>query len=156
MEFITSNFPGGLFASVRHLVLFDIYDPFEHGFFVQIAATFPLLTSLSVASHRPQENTRIQGSDETESPDPIVQFDHLNNLELTDGHIDHAKQFLIDTNTLLPRLTELTIDYERLFTVTENCSSPVTRHNCINIKRLTLMQPLAYSKDMVLYFPRCR
>ena len=138
------------------MLLFDIHSPLEHDFFVPIAASFPLLTSLSVAKHTPQEKKRIQGSDQTESHAPIVQFNHLNNLQLTDGHIDYVEQFRIDTNTLLPRLSELTIDYERLFIVKGNISSRETRRNCINIERLKFMQPIVYSKDMFLYFPRYR
>ena len=157
MEFITSHFPGGyLFTNVRRLLLFDIYYPMEHDFFVRIAASFPRLTSLLIMGYRPQEKKQIQRSDETESPVPIVQFNHLNELELMGGHVDYAEQFLVGTNTLLPRLTELTIDYEQLFIVTENFTRHATRRNCINIKRLKLMQPMVCPEEMYLYFPRCR
>ena len=157
MEFITSHFPGGyLFTNVRRLLLFDIDQPMEHDFFVRIAASFPRLTSLSVTSYRTQKKKRIRRCSENGSLVPLVQFDHLNELELTGGHLDYAEQFLLDTNTLLPRLKELTIDYERLFITTEHFTRHATRRNCMNIERLKLMQPIVYSEEMYLYFPRCR
>ena len=44
MEFITSNFPGGLFSNVRHLVLFDIYYPFIYLLFRNNWRPFAVLT----------------------------------------------------------------------------------------------------------------
>ena len=156
MESITSQFPGGLFANVRHLVLSDLQRPFEHEFFLRMTACFPLLTRLTVVNFQPQEKKRTQPSNETEPIASLVEFNHLKDLVFIAGHEDYAEQLLVDTNTRLPRLTALTIDYEQLFIVTENFTRHATRRNCINIDRLRLTKLIAYSKEMSLYFPSCR
>ena len=156
MRLIFSDFPGDLFPNVRQISLSEIHGPFEHKFFVQIATSFPWLTRLTLADFRLQEEKRIQGSNGTKPIVSAVEFKYLTDLLLIGRHGDYAEQFLVETNTLLPRLTKLTIEYEQLFIVTENFTRDATRRNCINIKHLKLGQPFVYSNEMFLYFPSCR
>ena len=155
MKSISSHFPGGLFTSVRHLVLYDSYCPLEHEFFVRISASFPLLTSLRIMADSPHEKRRVQQPNGTEPIAPAVEFHHLTDLGLIGGHVDYAEQFLVDTNTRLPRLTKLIMAYEQLFIVTENFSRHATRRNCINIEHLYLTKVIVYSKEMHAYLPSC-
>ena len=156
MQLIFSHFPGDLFPNVRQISLSEIHGPFEHKFFVQIATSFPRLTRLTLADFRLQEEKRIQGSNDTKPTVSAVEFKYLTNLLLIGRHGDYAEQFLVETNALLPRLTTLTIEYEQLFIVTENFTRDASRRNCSNIEHLELDKPFVYSKEMYLYFPRCR
>ena len=158
MEFITSHFPGGLFINVRHVFIFDMHYPFEHDFFVMLASSFPLLTSLAVMGTRPQQKKRMERSDDTDSIDPVVKWNHLDDLSFScvGGHMDYAEQFLVYGNTLLPRLRKLQINYEWLVMITENFTRDATRRNCSNIEHLTLDRPIVQSENMYLYFPCCK
>ena len=154
MQLICSSFSGDLFPNVRHVSFSDLYGPFEHAFFVQIATSFPRLTDLTIIDSSLQEEKQIRRSNGTEPTAPAVKFNHLNDLLLIGRHGDYAEQLLVETNTLLPRLTKLTIDYEPLFIVTENFTRNATRRNCMNIEHLDLSEPFAFSEEMCLYFPR--
>jgi hypothetical protein len=52
---ITHSFPGGMFVNVRNLRMRDLYHSFEHGFFVQISHSFPLLIRLSLYNTNEQK-----------------------------------------------------------------------------------------------------
>jgi hypothetical protein len=40
-QYINNTFPGGIFISVRTLLVFDYIRPFEHDFFKRISCSFP-------------------------------------------------------------------------------------------------------------------
>lgn len=141
---INNSFPGGIFMNVLTLSIFDSVHPFEHDFFERISHSFPLLYRLTIYNEI-QQNEKQTSS--------VVKFPHLCELNLEYTHIDYTKQFLLDTNTHLPRLTELQIQFEHLVNVTENFTNIVARINCANIKRLRLNQIIVHSDDFYLYFP---
>jgi hypothetical protein len=153
---ISSRIPGGLFTNVRCVSFSDLYGPFEHEFLVQIAISFPRLTHLTVVDFRLQEEKRIREANTTGSTASAAKFKYLTDLLLIGKYGGYAEQFLVETSTLLPRLTNLTIDYEALFTVTETFTWDATRRNCINIEHIDLSRAFVYSEEMCLYFPRSR
>ena len=156
IELISSRIPAGLFTNVRRVSFSEHSGSYEHEFFVQMAISFPRLTHLTVLDFRLQEEKRIRETNTTGSTASAIEFNHLTDLFLIGKYGDYAEQLLVETTTLLPRLTNLTIDYEALFVVTENFTRDATRRNCINIEHLVLDKPFVYSKEMCLYFPRAR
>ncbi|UJR06682.1 hypothetical protein I4U23_010968 [Adineta vaga] len=124
LHYISSNFPGGLFMNVHCLSMMNIYYPFEHDFFVKIACSFPLLTNLSVSNDTPQKYKRLNQLNNNDQISSLVEFSNLIKLRISSRCIDYVEQFLEDTNTRLPRLLELKIDYIHLQFVTENFTPP--------------------------------
>ena len=62
--------------------------------------------------------------------------------------------FLIDSNTFLPCLKKLYIQYETLFTVTKNFTNNATRTTCSKLKEIVFDEGLVVlSKEFYLYFP---
>ncbi|CAF1576800.1 unnamed protein product [Rotaria magnacalcarata] len=59
-EYITNNFPGGLFKYVREVSLYD-ERPFEHEFLVKIAKSFPFMERLTVYNDKPQKKGVVVG-----------------------------------------------------------------------------------------------
>ena len=51
-NYISNNFPGGLFTHVVEIFLYD-ERPFEHEFFIQIQKSFPFIRSLTVKNFKP-------------------------------------------------------------------------------------------------------
>jgi hypothetical protein len=84
---------------------------------------------------------------------PIVEYPYLISLDLENVHIDYVDQFLNETKTHLPRLTKLTINYDKLTIVTENFTKDTTRFNCVKVKELITEETLVHSKDFYVYFP---
>jgi len=150
---INNNFPGGIFMSVRTLSVIDHKCPFEHGFFKRISRSFPLLNHLTVFNTIQQNEKRARQSYDYERTSSIVEFSHLSQLDLDYSHVDYVEQFLLDTNTHLPYLDQLRIEYEHLITVTKNFTSNATRVNCAKLKRLMFNQSMVHSKDFYFYFP---
>jgi hypothetical protein len=150
---INNNFPGGIFMSVRTLSVSDYTCPFEHDFFKRISRSFPLLNRLTVFNTIQQNEKRARQSYDYEQTSSIVEFSHLSQLDLGYAHVDYVEQFLLDTNTHLPYLDQLRIEYEHLITVTENFTSNATRVNCAKLKRLMFKQTMVHSKDFYFYFP---
>ncbi|CAF1157902.1 unnamed protein product [Rotaria magnacalcarata] len=60
-EYITNNFPDGLFKYVREVSLND-NRPFEHEFFVKIAKSFPFMEELTIYNRTPQKNKSYEQS----------------------------------------------------------------------------------------------
>ena len=148
IEYIGITFPSTIFRTVTHLSVHD-QVPFQHEYFIRIARCFTMLRNLRVINFEPQSII----SDIVNSDDSIIEYPYLNSLGLYCCHIDYVEQFLNNTKTHLPRLTELTARYEQLTIVTENFIRNITRLNCVNIKKLILESPLVHSKDFYDYFP---
>ena len=138
MHEITIKFPGGVFAHVRHLVMNDFFRSIEHDFFVLISQAFPLLKHLTVSSIVEQKKKQPNKLEEHEQTFSIVEYSHLMTLKLSMSHVDYVKQFLLDTNTRLPCLNTLFIDYENLANVTEDFTSDAAHPNCEKLKNIIL------------------
>jgi len=83
----------------------------------------------------------------------IVEYPHLISLCLRHSHIDYVEQFLNETNTHLPNLTTLMVDYENLIFLTKNFTRRVTRRNCAQVKQLNIYKTIVHSKYFYNYFP---
>ncbi|CAF3664120.1 unnamed protein product [Rotaria sp. Silwood1] len=153
LHHITNNFPGGIFISVRTLSIFDDILPFEHEFFKRISHSFPLLNSLTVINSQQQNEKQTRQLYNNEKLFSIIKFPHIFQLNLEYAHIDYVEQFLFDTNTYLPCLDQLQIQFEHLYIITENFTSNSTRAVCSKIKRIDFSETVVQSKDFYLYFP---
>jgi hypothetical protein len=142
---ITNNFAGGSFNRVRCLLLIDRY-PFEHNFFERIAQSFPLLDQLSVSNRQPQQKKESQTIS-------IVQFHRLTYLDLAGVHVDYVKQFLFDSNTYLPRLIILRIDYQLLVQVTDNFTNDAARNNCARLENIYIDTNMVHPISFYRFFP---
>jgi hypothetical protein len=146
---ISYNFPGGLFVSVRFLMVYDATHSFEHDFFMRISQSFPLLKILSLVNTIKQEKKRSY-----EQTSSIIKYDHLTDLYFGCIHIDYIEQFLNFSYASLPCLRKLYIEYENLVTVTENFTRNETRATCSKLKQITFDEgPIVHSKEFYLYFP---
>ena len=58
---VSNNFPGGLFANVRKVSLFD-ERPFKHSFFLRLAQSFPSMETLTVVNQAAQLEKQDQQS----------------------------------------------------------------------------------------------
>jgi hypothetical protein len=83
----------------------------------------------------------------------LITFAQLNELYLMDVHIDYVEQFLFETNTRLPRLNYLTINYEPLAIVTNNFMNDAARFNCSQLRYIYICEPfvLEYCNPRVGY-----
>jgi hypothetical protein len=150
MNAITIQFlPDGAFTHVRKLCLYDPMRSIEHDFFILISQTFPLLEYLTVLSMMNQNKL-----DEDEQKFSIIEYSHLMTLDLIMSHVDYAKQFLLNTNTRLPRLSTLAITYENLVNVTEDFTSDAAHANCSNLKNIFFPEwPRIFGANFSTYFP---
>ncbi|CAF1139477.1 unnamed protein product [Adineta steineri] len=156
---ITIKFPGGVFTHVRHLVVHDFFRSIEHDFFLLISQAFPLLKHMTVVSLMEQKKKQSNKSDEYEETSSIIKYSHLTTLKLSQAHIDYAKELLLDSNTRLPCLNKLYIDYEKLANVTEDFTSDAAHVNCAKLKNLILYGSTNINEtNFFNYFPfvQCR
>jgi hypothetical protein len=66
----------------------------------------------------------------------VIGYPNLISLHIRCAENYYIEQFLLDTKTYAPRLTEIEICYNQLKTVTQNFTRDTTRHSCGNVKRL--------------------
>jgi len=151
LQCLTNNFPKVTFTNVLYLFVCDIL-PFEHEFFLRIAQSFPLLKHLSVSNNTPQAWISQQQNDKNQSCS-IIKYPYLTYLSLMYSDVTYTEQFLLETKTHLPCLTNLRVDSEKLKTVTENFTRNATRLNCAGVKHLFTEVTLIQSNDFSLYFP---
>ena len=154
LEHITTRFPGGQYHSVRNLTVTDA-RPFEHEFFDRIAQAFPLLSKLTVRNSMAQQQRRQRQIGENDTATSITIYPHLTCLSIVRSHEDYIDQLLNHSNTHLPRLTELDIEYSPLRATTKNFTCDAIRHNCSKITHLFLCrnQPVEQSPSCFSFFP---
>ncbi|CAF1220393.1 unnamed protein product [Rotaria sordida] len=105
------------------------------------------------------ENKRRQSANLAELKDDenasysVIEYSHLTSLDISHVHEDYVVQFLLETKTYLPRLTELKVNYDHLEIVTMNFTRDATRLNCSKVKQLIVINPKLYSKEFYQYFP---
>ncbi len=152
LRYIGNTFPNIVFSHVKRLsVQGEI--PYEHEFFNGIARSFPLLQKLCVINIERQSSMPDEQNSNDNQLYSIVKYPYLISLRLVTVHIDYVEQFLNETKTYLPRLTELTVNYNNLSIVTENFTRDTTRYNCITVKKLNVDEKVVYSEDFNVYFP---
>ena len=82
----------------------------------------------------------------------IVEYPHLTSFDMTRTDISYIEQFLNETKTHLPCLTELIVRYEYLRVITEDFMKEATKRNCINVTRLITERQIIGSKEYYTYF----
>ncbi|CAF3820951.1 unnamed protein product [Rotaria sordida] len=83
----------------------------------------------------------------------IVEYSHLISLDIDFVNIDYVDQFLNESKTRLPYLTELVVQFDSLKNVTENFTRDATQRNCAKVKRLIVKNLIDFSEDVYRYFP---
>jgi hypothetical protein len=144
---ITNSFLDGLFKCVREVLLFD-ERPFEHEFFIRIARAFPLLQNLSVDNRTPQNQKSTKNNQHLS----VIEYLHLNRLDLTDVDDDYIEQFLVNTNTSLPNNICLWTYYDSLRRVTHNFTRDATGVNCAKVNILRICGNFEISERVSKYF----
>ncbi|CAF4443122.1 unnamed protein product [Rotaria socialis] len=144
--FINLNnfFTGGIFNKVRCLFMNDT-SSFEHELFALVSQAFPYLEKLYVYNFQAQKNKQHSST--------LIVFSHLVKLILRAVHVDYAEQFLFEKNTRLPRLLELTIEYETLAIVTNNFTNDAARLNCVNLQNIHIEGSFVRPESFHHYFP---
>lgn len=144
---ISSNFPGGLFSTVRRLMIYDARRPFEHHFFLRLSRSFPFLNFLSVQND-------IEQLDQQEQTSAIVEFSYLTILNFGDVHIDYLEEFFVDSNISVSYVKQMYIKYKDLVTITDNFTRNETRAIASKIKRIIFNEgEIVCSKGFYSYFP---
>ncbi|CAF3449915.1 unnamed protein product [Rotaria sp. Silwood2] len=147
---ITNHFPFIVFNTLTHLSVYDIV-PFEHEFFMRINHAFPLLKYLTI------ENERTVHWNSNDNPSySIIEFTHLTSLKITRADLYYLEQFLAKTNTFLPRLTHLKVNYNDLKTIAINFTREETRLNCSKVKKLIVEKFGIFSEYVYQYFLHCQ
>lgn len=141
---LSNCFQGGVFDNVRSLAMMD-ERPFEHELFEKISRQFPFLRKLDVLNKKPQKNKQCRST--------LIIFSHLVKLNLRSAHIDYVEQFLFETNTCIPHLENLVIEYEELAMVTNNFTNDAARCNCSQLRRIFTRKPFVRSEKFHSFFP---
>ena len=82
-----------------------------------------------------------------------IEYSHLTTLDLSCAHREYVEQFLNETKTYIPCLTELEVCLHDLEVVTKDFKREETRRNCAIVKQLITREPLDNSQDFRHYFP---
>ncbi len=153
-EKMCNNFPSMVFNHVTCLTVADTI-PFSHEFFIRIAKDFPSLKFLSIFNWLPPSllHNFLEYTADNIQFYSAIEYPNLTSLDVVYADIYYLEQFLLDTKTYAPRLTEIEVNYNQLKTVTKNFTRDATRRNCANIKRLIFDKEIDYPKEMSLYFP---
>lgn len=152
-DFITNQFPDGLFESVREVSLYD-ERPFEHEFFLRIGKMFPLLEILSLTNLTPQRQKSVNNKKDL----PMVEYPHLTELNFNCAHDDYMEQFLMHTKTVYPNDIDFWGDYESLERVTRCFTRKSMRINCAKMKHLYFYDRCRsqISNRLQNYFPHAK
>ena len=131
------------FEFVITLVLYDD-RPFEHDSFEWISKAVPRLKYLTIEISAPQLKQKKETS---------ISYNHLTRLRVIKTNIDYVYQFLCHTKAHVPQLNVIEIQYDQLFIVTNDFSSPATRINCSQLKELRFREAIVYPQHFHDYFP---
>ncbi|CAF1477318.1 unnamed protein product [Rotaria sordida] len=151
-EYITNNFPGGLYPYVRVVSLYDEY-PFEHDFFIRIVQSFPFMEKLSINNRYAQNQKESYKVMNDKSNLSIAKYYYLIELNIDRAHDDYIEEFLCNTKTYFQNNILLFIHYEALQRVTHNFTRDDTRINCTKVNELSLYGKVGNSKSCKDYFP---
>ncbi|CAF3943674.1 unnamed protein product [Rotaria sp. Silwood1] len=145
-------FPNIIFNTVTYLLVGDLI-PFKYDFFIQIAKAFPSLKDFCIINvTSPLWNFDSYTADRIDSHS-YIEYPNLTSLNVKYVDNYYIEQFLLDTKTYAPHLTEIKVYFNKLKTVTENFTRDATRYNCRNIKQLIFEKTMNYPKELYLYFP---
>ncbi|CAF0789895.1 unnamed protein product [Adineta steineri] len=153
LQSIGNNLPNIVFSYVTYLHIRDII-PFEHEFFMRVARSFPLLKHLCIWNDESQKLAGLMTfpSDNCQLHS-IIEYPHLTILDIKFSHADYIEQFLNETKTFVPCLTEFEVFFDDLKAATKDFTREETRRNCSKVKKITTIDCVVHSKDLCLYFP---
>ena len=153
LEHLGNKFPNIVFSYVTFLLVEDT-NPFKHEFFIRIARSFPLLKYLRIFNIESQvlDGLMTFSSDNCQLHS-IIEYLHLTRLDVRYAHRDYVEQFLNETKTFIPCLTEFEVDVDHLKAVTKILTRKETRRNCAKVERIDTLGSLIYTEDVFLYFP---
>ncbi|CAF1364283.1 unnamed protein product [Rotaria sp. Silwood1] len=83
--------------------------PMKHEFFMRISRAFPALKYFSLENGTSQTWNGSEWKSNKNSSYLIIEYLHLISLDIMHVNIDYIAQFLLETKTNLPRLTELKV-----------------------------------------------
>ncbi|CAF3751273.1 unnamed protein product [Rotaria sordida] len=152
LEKITNQFPTIGLNTVTHLYVYDEVS-MKHEFFMRINRDCPMLKCFSLKNEMEQSWNCDEFKSDNNLSYSIIEYSHLISLDIAYVNIDYVVQFLLETKTHLPCLTELKIKYNQLKTVTMNFTRNTTRRNCSKVERLIIEESRQFSKDVYQYFP---
>jgi hypothetical protein len=152
LENISKQFPNVVLHNVTHLSAYDT-APMKHEFFMRISRAFPMLKRFTLVNNTLQTWKHYKRESDGNSLYSIIEYPHLISLDIIRVHEDYVYQFLLETRTYLPHLTELKVMYDQLKIVTMNFTSDTTRRNCSKVKRLFFEKSKRFSEDIYQYFP---
>jgi hypothetical protein len=152
LERITNKFPNIIFNNVTYLKALDVI-PFKYEFFIRIAKAFPSLKHFSIINPFSPLWDIDSDTDDNIDSHPYIEYLNLTSLDVNYADDYYIEQFLLNTKTYVPCLTEIKIRFDQLQTVTENFTRDATRYSCRNIKRLIFKKTMNYPKELYLYFP---
>ncbi|CAM4786147.1 unnamed protein product [Rotaria magnacalcarata] len=119
LEKISNQFPTIVFNTVTYLHAFDTI-PMQHEFFMRMSQVFPFLKHFSVSNLIPRSSNYYEWKSDENPYCSFIEYSHLSSLDLTCVHKDYVVQFLLETKTHLPCLTDLYVDSHQLRSVTMN------------------------------------
>ncbi|CAF1172263.1 unnamed protein product [Rotaria sordida] len=152
LEMITNRIPSLIFPHVTYLQVVDTIQ-FNYSFFIRVSKAFTLLKYFTIINiMSPLWNFEEYEADYIQS-NSIIIFPHLISLNMNILDKYYIEQFLLDTKTHVPHLTELKLSYRNLKNVTENFTRNATRNNCANIKRISFCDKRDYPNELYIYFP---
>ncbi|CAF3716106.1 unnamed protein product [Rotaria sordida] len=151
-EYITNNFPDGLFKYVREVSLYDEH-PFEHEFFVKIAKSFPFMEQLTVNNEKPQKNKFDEQSKDDNRHLSVIQYPYLSVVDLFHAHDDYVEQFLLDIKMCLTTKLNFQVYFSTLDRVTHNFTRDATRINCAKLLGICVPCNISISKQFKDYIP---
>ncbi|CAF3366342.1 unnamed protein product [Rotaria socialis] len=154
-EYITNNFPGGLFQYVREVSLYDD-RPFEHEFFVKIAKSFPFMEQLTIYNRKPQKNKSYEQSKYDNQHLSPIQYPYLSVLELLSAHDDYVEQFLLDIKTSIIRTVNVQVLLSTLDRITQSFTRDATRINCGKLFSIYVPRDMSISTQLKDYFPHTK
>lgn len=152
LEYIGNIFPNISFSHVTNLCVCDEFS-FEHEFFLRISKAFTKLKKFCVINIHPLSYDLDKLFNNTIQSYQIVEYPHLTFLDISRTNGYYVEQFLNQTRTHLPRLTQLRIPYKKLRIITKDFTREITRRNCANVTQLIIQRKIVGSKDYYNYFP---
>ena len=148
-----NKFPNIQFSYVTYLHVKD-NEPFRHEFFVRIARSFPLLKYLAIYNVQSLLSADLlTSSSENCQLYSTIEYPHLTTLHTWGAHRDYLEQFLNETKTSMPCLTQLITLVRNLAVVTNHFTRRETRRHCAQVKTLYSPEVLSNFEGLYDYFP---
>ena len=150
LDFISNRFPlfnndKNIFVNITILLLFDDRKSFEHTFFKYLAQILPHLKTLEISNQIEQEK-------QNQIANSIIEFHHLNVVNLHNIHVDYGEQILCQSS--LPSLIELVIHNNVLSTIIDK-NNQQARNNCSKVETLRIVEPWIEATNIHLEFFPC-